>query len=89
MTAPCFAFSKTGQRCMEEGGHDGLHRVVTRTEWSDDECWEPGGGPTALVPVLDLPMRQDKPRERRCFACDHHWHDDVCPRDCGCQTAVE
>ena len=47
----------------------------------------------AMVPILDVPMREDVPSTdwvhpeggepapaRKCFACGHQWHDSICEK---------
>lgn len=62
------------ERCEREGGHDGLHEVSHT--WSDEETWEPSPHDleaVRMVPVLDVPMRKDKPTvspmDVPCFVC--------------------
>lgn len=60
------------ERCEREAGHDGLHEISQT--WDDEACWEPTPPDLErirMVPVVNLPMREDTPKQNsgRCHAC--------------------
>jgi hypothetical protein len=88
--AICWAFSKTGQRCELEAGHEGDHSVSFT--WTDAEAWQPTMVEMTKtqkpVPVLGYP---DLPTEKPVFPCgacdwpDPETHDS---NPYGCRTFV-
>lgn len=86
----CFAYSKKGERCEQEAGHDGLHTVSV--SWSDEDVWTPLA--TTMPP--GVPPLVIKTGPRKCVICEHPWHGDskcgVAEGDgfeCECSVAVE
>ena len=92
----CWSFNRAGRRCERPAGHEGDHSI--EETWADAEAWTPSESNVTVVPVVDLPMMEDKPKTtanvRKCAVCDHPWHNQECERKtqglpCGCTTALE
>lgn len=96
----CFAFNRSGLRCMMPAEHDGPHSHSI--EWSDDECWTPdrmgiadglipvpGVTPTGAVVPPPLPSLPAPSKARPCEVCEHRMHDGMCPvGNCTCRMGV-
>jgi len=88
----CWSFSRTGERCEKDAGHDGQHERTVRTLWTDEEAWRPElvemTKTQRPVPVVGYP---DLPTEKAsfpCGACD--WPDEAThdSNPYGCRTWV-
>ena len=70
----CFAYSKSGQRCEFEAGHEGLHGLTIT--WSDEDCFSPTTAPLVVaIGGLDNPVQRPARAAMIpsviCASCEH------------------
>lgn len=87
----CWSYSPGGVRCDEVPGHDGPHKVVVETTWTDEEAWRPDlaaaiqlRAPETLPPGV-IVLSNDtslvdvlETASGTCLNCEHAVHDEEC-----------